>query len=82
MRATTEFEQKYPKFVIADSADDRVFVIHLHHPRFIGEVKEHYLAAVNIEPDFFDPPDGMEATEMATLMRQAGDFYMSETDRE
>jgi len=82
MRATTPFEQKYPKFVIADSADDRVFVIHLHHPRFIGEVAEHYLAAVKIEPDFIDPADGLTAPEMATLMRQAGDFYLDETGRE
>ncbi len=82
MRATTLFEQKFPKFLIADSADERTFVIHLHHPRFVGEVKEHYQAAVTIAPEFIDSTEGLAATELATLMRQAGDFYQAETSRE
>jgi len=81
MRLSTPFEQKFPKFLIGDSAD-RTFVIHLHHPRFVGEVMEHYLAAVKIEPAFIDPPDDLTAPEMAALMRQAGDFYQQETSRE
>jgi hypothetical protein len=82
MRLTTPFEQKFPKFVIADSADDRTFVIHLHHPRFVGEVTGHYLAAVKIEPEFIDDASDLSAEEMAALMRQAGDFYQEETSRE
>lgn len=82
MRTATAFEQKFPRFLIADSADDRTFVIHLHHPRFVGEVVEHYAIGVKIEPEFIDAPDDLSAPDMAKLMREAGDFYANEIDRE
>ena len=88
MRATTIFEQKFPKFLIGDSADDRTFVIHLHHPQFVGEVLESGGlpcsddGGVEIAATFIDDPAGLSAPEMAALMRQAGDFYQSEIERE
>jgi len=74
------FEQKFPKFLIADSADDRTFVVHLHYPRFVGVVVEEYAAGVRIEPEFIDDPEP-DAAALASLMRQAGDFYMDEIER-
>jgi hypothetical protein len=88
MRATTVFEQRFPKFLIGDSADDRTFVIHLHHPQFVGEVQETGVmpcsdgGGVEIKAEFIDDPAGITASELATLMRQAGDFYLSEIERE
>ena len=81
MKIATEFERAYPKWLIGDSADDRVFVIHLHWPRFVGEVLEDGSTAARIEPLFIDEPDGMSAPELARLMRQAGEFYQSEMKR-
>jgi hypothetical protein len=81
MRIATEFERTFPKWLIGDSADDRIFVIHLHWPRFVGEVLEDNSPATRIEPTFIDGPGGLTAPELARLMRQAGDFYLNEIKR-
>lgn len=81
MREATKFEQKFPKFLIGDSADERTFVIHLHHPRFVGEVIEEYAIGVRIEPEFIDSPEDDPAS-LAALMREAGEFYNGEIERE
>lgn len=82
MRHTTVFEIKFPKFLIADSADDRTFVVHLHPPQFVGEVTGEHPDAIKIEPTFIDDPQSLSAVEVARLMRAAGDFYLEEIDRE
>lgn len=84
---------KLPKFLIGDSADERTFVIHLHTPRLIMEVVEEYGVGVKLEPvEWFDDEESFIATEranerepassLATLLRQAGEFYLRETERE
>jgi len=81
MKPLTEWD-KLPKFLIADSADDRVFVVHLHWPRFVAEViEEGVMGALSMEPLWIDPPDGLDAPEGARLMREAGDFYAAEIER-
>lgn len=80
MRLTTIFEQKFPKFLIGDSAD-RTFVMHLHFPQFVGEVIEGQVG-VTITPTFIDDPNGLSGEELARLMREAGDFYQFEIERE
>jgi len=83
MRTTHEWERKFPKFLIGDSADERTFVIHLHPPRFIGEVIEHGVMGVpEIVPEWIDDPSELSATDGARLMREAGDFYTGEINRE
>lgn len=83
MRTTTEWERKFPKFLIADSADERTFVIHLHPPRFVAEVIEHGVMGVpELTTEWIDSPSGLSAQDGAQLMREAGDFYSSEIDKE
>jgi hypothetical protein len=79
MRIVTDFERRFPKWLIGDSADDRVFVVHLHWPRFFGEVVEGPL--FKVEPSFIDMPVGLAASELARLMCEAGDFYIGEIKR-
>lgn len=67
--------RKLPEWLIADSADGRVFIVHVKTPAFIAEVSEE-----TIEQLFwFDNPP-IDASEVAQLMRKAGKFYMSEED--
>lgn len=66
-----------PEWIIGDSSD-RMFVIHLHRPRFIAEVDEDD----NIEVvEWWDTPEA-DAAALARLMREGGDFYLAEMDRE
>ena len=44
--------------------------------------KSPELAAVKIEPEFIDDASDVTASELAALVRQAGDFYQEETSRE
>jgi hypothetical protein len=81
MKPLTEWD-KLPKFLIGDSDDDRVFVIHLHYPRFVAEVVEQGVTGtVSMEPLWIDKPDDLSASEGARLMREAGDFYAAEIER-
>lgn len=84
MRLATEWEMKYPKFLIADAAigDDRIYVVHLHFPRFIGECLPVGATGVEIKPDFIDDPKGESPSAMARLLREAGEFYLSEVEEE
>ena len=75
-------ETNWPRFIIGDSPDDRTFVIHLHHPRFVGEVDEGDDGYERIKPAFIDDIDSMDGSAIARLMREAGDFYISEIERE
>lgn len=81
---TPERFRALPKFLVAD-ADERDFVIHCHYPRFIIE----YIGARG-EPIFIDSEaeyiknelahDREPAASIARLMREAGDFFMDQTD--
>ena len=75
-------ETDWPQFLIGDSPDERTFVVHLHHPRFVGEVEENDDGTESIRPTFIDDIDGMDAAAIARLMREAGDFYVGEIERE
>lgn len=86
-------DSNLPKWLIGDSADERTFVIHLHYPRFILEVRENYPAATELVPvmwidnqiEYASGELAMNrepAQSMTKLMREAGDFYMAEIDRE
>jgi hypothetical protein len=76
MSITDWDESDLPRFIIGDSVD-RTFIVHLHFPRFIGEVIGN-----NISPKFIDQPDTEDVLVMAKLMRDAGDFYVAELERE
>ena len=68
-----------PKFLIADDGDERGFIIHCHYPRFImefdscGNGKPAW-----IDQPIYDPAKGEPAGQGARLMREAGDFFMSQ----
>ena len=82
MRPKTPFEEKFPKFLIADNTDvGRSFVVHLHHPRFLAEVKGGYRDRVKLVPEFIDTPEDVTSTQMAALLRQASDYFMREMDK-
>lgn len=72
---------KLPKFIVGDSAGDRTFVAHLHWPRFLAEIYDEDVSIVG-KPLWIDEPEGMSETDLAKLLREAGDFYTAETDRE
>lgn len=70
--------EDWPKFLVGDTPgeDGRVYVIHLHWPRFVGKVEEvGIFDDVEIKPTFIDPPASLSETELAALMRECGDFY-------
>ncbi len=82
---------KLPRFALADSDDNRVFVVHLHWPRFVAEIVERGFdrksgqprrdlknADISVEPLWIDQPDDMSPSDIARLMREAGDFYAEE----
>ena len=73
------WESKFPKFLIGDSPD-RTFVIHLHRPRFVAELIEDGEDEA-FEPYWIDEPP-TDASYLASLMREAGDFYIEEIERE
>ena len=54
-----ELKRKFPEWVLGVALDGREFVIHLHWPRFIGEVTQEYMEqekgiAPVIQLDFID----------------------------
>lgn len=61
-----------PPFVLGDSEDDRLFVIHLLSPRFVAEVMEHEDGSFDLTPHWLDPaPANAEE-----LLQTAADFYL------
>ncbi len=74
------FEAKFPKFIIGDT-EDRTFVVHLHSPRLIAEIVVAEDGSETFDPTFIDPP-GNDPALLAKLMRQVGDFYIEEIERE
>jgi hypothetical protein len=73
------WESNFPKFLIGDSPG-RTFVVHLHRPRFVAEVFDEW-DGESIEPKWLDQPL-VDAAKLAALMREAGDFYIEEIERE
>jgi len=72
-----------PKFVLGDCGTDRFFVIHLHRPRFVGEVFENDDDTFDIEPLWIDPEPGPEETEAReALLHDAAAFYLASFDWE
>lgn len=71
---------RLPKFLIGDSADQRTFVVHLHRPRFLAEVVEPDGEEITVLDWYDDPPSN--AGLLARLMREAGDFWLAEAERE
>ena len=74
------FESKFPKFIIGDT-EDRTFVVHLHSPKFIAEIIVAEDGSETFDPTFIEPP-GNDASALAKLMREVGDFYIEEIERE
>lgn len=81
-----DFLERSPRFLIGypEAEDDREYVIHLHYPRFIGEIlyDERGGGGIRISPVFIDDPmdfcktkTGSPAQIMARLMRETGDWY-------
>ena len=66
-----------PKFLLADNSSypENIFVLHTEYPRFLMNLK-------NDEIEWFEDLSGENeediATELATLMDKAGDFYNEE----
>ena len=66
-----------PKFLLADNSSypEDIFVLHTEYPRFLMNLK-------NDEIEWFEDLSGENeediATELATLMDKAGDFYNEE----
>ena len=66
-----------PKFLLADNSNypQDIFVLHTEYPRFLMNLK-------NDEIEWFEDLSGENeediATELATLMDKAGDFYNEE----
>ena len=80
--ALTEWsDSDWPQFIIGGT-ESRDFVVHLHHPRFIGEVCENIDLSQSIKPTFIDSVDSVDAPTMARLMREAGDYYAQELSRD
>lgn len=69
-----------PKFVIADSADERTFILHCHWPRFLAEVSEPDGEEITVV-DWYDAGPADEVL-LARLMREAGDFWLAEAELE
>jgi hypothetical protein len=65
--------ENVPKFVLGDCGTDRFFVIHLHKPRFVGEVFENDDDSFDIEPLWIDP----EPDEREPLLKTAAEFYLA-----
>ena len=74
------FEAKFPKFIIGDT-EDQTFVVHLHSPKFIAELIESEDGSETFDPTFIDEPI-KDASAIAKLMREVGDFYIEEIERE
>ncbi|MEM7789760.1 MAG: hypothetical protein AAF546_00030 [Verrucomicrobiota bacterium] len=69
-----------PKFILGDSPDGRVFVVHLHKPRLLLELDD---SGVNLNcVEIYESKMPTDAAELAKLMRQAGEFYLEEINRE
>jgi hypothetical protein len=80
MRPTAEWD-RLPRFINGNAADDRTFVLHLHWPRFLAEIFEDDSCDLG-KPLWIDEPEGMSEADLAKLLREAGDFYTNEADRE
>ena len=74
------FEAKFPKFIIGDT-EDRTFVVHLHSPKLIAEIIVAEDGSETFDPTFIDEPI-KDASALAKLMREVGDFYIEEIERE
>jgi len=74
-------DSDWPRFLIGDT-ETRTFIVHLHRPRFVGEMLETGDGAEEMRPTFIDEPAELDATAMARLMREAGDFYAAEIEQE
>jgi hypothetical protein len=72
--------KKFPKFIIGDS-EDRTFIVHLHYPRLVAELIVEENGDEIFDPTFIDDPV-KDASALAKLMRQIGDFYVAEIERE
>ena len=72
--------KKFPKFLIGDS-EDRTFIIHLHHPRLIAELIVGENGDESFDPTFIDEPI-KSSPALAKLMREVGEFYIDEIERE
>jgi len=74
---TTPTWEGLPRFVLGDCGTDRFFVIHLHRPRFVGEVFENEDDSFEIEPLWIDPASEAGGTaEQEALIRDAAEFYL------
>ena len=69
-----------PKFILGSDClaevlvnGDSEYVVHLHSPRFVGEVL-HDDEGTTIKPHWIDEPE-VDAMAIAKLMREAGDWY-------
>ena len=77
---SNSFEAKFPKFIIGDT-EDRTFVVHLHSPKLIAEIIVAEDGSETFDPTFIDSPSNDPAL-LAKLMREVGDFYIEEIERE
>jgi hypothetical protein len=63
-----------PKHLLADSEDDRLFVVRLEAPRFVGEVLPATADSFEIVPSWIDNPADDDAANAA--MQEAAEFYL------
>ena len=81
---------RIPKFILgsdchealvgASQWGDSEYVVHLHSPRFVGEVL-HDDEGTTIKPHWIDEPEA-DAMSIAQLMREVGDWYSLVTSPE
>ena len=75
-------DQDWPKFLLGsgdDDDDDNFYVIHLHHPRFVGKVfPDDDCETGSVEPTFIDDIKHVPAPFISQLTREAEDFFQKE----
>ena len=74
-------DSDWPRFLIGDT-ETRTFVVHLHRPRFVAEVVRRGPDTEGMQPTFIDTIDSMDAAAIARLMREAGDWYVRQIEKE
>jgi len=77
MRPITDFDP-LPQFLIADDGDNRFFVVHCHAPRFVMEFDDDGPGT----PQWIDDASDLDVAAGAKLMREAGDFFSSQINRQ